>query len=71
MDVLKRHVRAVGIRKYNVTLCSERGKEGEGEHVTMSDRNDNENESESKNESDVEGRKKKQTWASVEDTTNT
>jgi hypothetical protein len=73
VDVLKRHVRAVGIRKYNVTLRSERGKEGkedkDGESglVAMSERN----ESDSKNESDVEGRKKKQTWATVEDTTNT
>ncbi len=72
MDVLKRHVRAVGIRKYNVTLRSERGKEGkdgEGGPIAMSDRN--ESESESKNESEVEGRKKKQTWATVEDTANT
>lgn len=71
VDVLKRHVRAVGIRKYNVTLCSERGKEGkdgEGGPIAMSDRN--ESESESKNESDIEGRKKKQTWAAVEGTTN-
>jgi hypothetical protein len=71
VDVLKRHVRAVGIRKYNVTLHPERGKEGrdgEGGPVAMSDRN--ESKSENKNESDVEGRKKKQTWAAVEDTTN-